>query len=121
MPHGVKKWCSALEERLTEQVVCGPRSCTIHVKDAQARRDPAEYMSAIILNGKNSGTRLYGHGTGGHRLQANSMESYVGICLGLLLHPLSPDLLNSSVIERITGVLSMQARIEDAERKTRPS
>ena len=55
---GVKEWCNALEARFRDSP--GKSLATLEavrysVKDARARRDPAEYVSTIVLHAKNAG------------------------------------------------------------------
>ena len=57
-PDGVGTWCASLEERFRDAP--GKSLATLEtvrytVADARMRHDPADYMSTIVLNGKNSG------------------------------------------------------------------
>ena len=55
---GVREWCDALEARFRDS--SGKSLATLEairysVKDARARRDPAEYVSTTVLHAKNFG------------------------------------------------------------------
>ena len=56
-PDGVRSWCDALEERFRDPP---GKSLTLlekiryTVKDVRNRRDPADYVASIVVNGKNA-------------------------------------------------------------------
>ncbi len=57
-PDGVKEWCDALEGRFREspgKSLAALEAVRYTLKDARSRRDPAEYVSNIVLNAKNAG------------------------------------------------------------------
>ncbi len=57
-PDGVKEWCDALEARFRDspgKSLTLLESVRYTVKDARNKRDPADYVSSIVLNSKNAG------------------------------------------------------------------
>ena len=54
----VKEWCDALEARFRDspgKSLATLKAIRYSVKDARARRDPAEYVSTIVLHAKDAG------------------------------------------------------------------
>ena len=60
-PEGIKHWCDALEARFRDSP---GKSLTLleniryEIRDVRNRKDPAEYVSAIVLNAKNAGIAI---------------------------------------------------------------
>lgn len=57
-PDGVKGWCDTLEERFRDspsKSLSMLEAIRYTTKDARNRRDPADYVSTIVLNSKNAG------------------------------------------------------------------
>ena len=57
-PAGVATWCTMLEERFRDapgKSLAALEAVRYTVADARLRKDPAEYMTTIVINGKNSG------------------------------------------------------------------
>lgn len=57
-PDGVKEWCDALEARFRDspgKSLTLLESVRYTVRDARNKRDPADYVSSIVLNSKNAG------------------------------------------------------------------
>ena len=60
-PNGISLWCSCLEDRFRDspgKSLAALEAVRYTVKDTRMRKDPAEYMSSIVLNGKNSRTAM---------------------------------------------------------------
>ena len=56
-PKGIECWCNALEARFREspsRSLSMLENIRYTIKDARNRRDPADYVASIVLNGKNS-------------------------------------------------------------------
>lgn len=57
-PDGVTQWCDALETRFQDspsKSLSLLEAVRYTVRDARSRRDPADYLSSIVLNSKNAG------------------------------------------------------------------
>lgn len=57
-PDGVKEWCDALEARFRDspgKSLTLLESVRYTVRDARNKKDPADYVSSIVLNSKNAG------------------------------------------------------------------